>query len=74
MPITVLNVAEKPSVAREVARILNGGTQPHSHMPPGCALLLFHARLKTRCSRGAAAAALRNAALRQPYSRRGAPR
>ncbi len=37
MPVTVLNVAEKPSVAREVARILNGGTQPHSQMLHGCA-------------------------------------
>lgn len=28
MPPKVLNVAEKPSVAKEIARILNGGHDP----------------------------------------------
>ena len=37
MPVAVLNVAEKPSVAREVSRILSGGAQPHSEQHPKCA-------------------------------------
>ena len=35
-PIHVLNVAEKPSVAKEVARILNQGGQPNSRRECGC--------------------------------------
>ena len=33
-PIRVLNVAEKPSVAKEVSRVLNGGTHPPSRRGP----------------------------------------
>ena len=33
----VLNVAEKPSVAREVTRILNNGQQAQSRIVQGCA-------------------------------------
>ena len=33
-PIRVLNVAEKPSVAKEVSRVLNGGSLPPSRQGP----------------------------------------
>ena len=33
-PIRVLNVAEKPSVAKEVSRVLCGGRQPQSRRGP----------------------------------------
>lgn len=33
-PLRVLNVAEKPSVAKEASRILNGGTQPQRMVYP----------------------------------------
>ena len=37
--LRVLNVAEKPSVAREVTRILNNGQQAQQRIVHGCARL-----------------------------------
>jgi len=61
MPV-VLNVAEKPSVAREVSRILNNGSLPPSQMLHGCALRragCAAAACVARCRRGASRVAVR---------------
>jgi len=48
-------VAEKPSVAKEVARILHGGSQPSSRQVAGCAIrqLLYTESLTRRLLRAA---------------------
>ena len=48
--LRVLNVAEKPSVAREVTRILNNGQQAQQRVVHGCALAwCFQLGLPGRC-------------------------
>ena len=42
MPVTVLSVAEKPSVAREIAAVLGGGRQHRvSGVEPKCPIWAF---------------------------------